>query len=134
MTKDEILKLEEGEIIDNLVAVDIMGWHIAKKESDNRGHWEDRDGHHMAGMGNIDSFEDDEDIHSLHWHPSYSEVWARDILEQIQLVTTIAWLPKSKKYVIMINDKTKPVVNITVDNPCLGICQAALLWKEYSKQ
>ena len=81
MTKDEILNMEAVEEMDKLVAEKVMGWHIITE--DGFKFWEREDGRFMCTVS-TDSYEDDEDFHLLHWHPSESVLWAWGVVERLQ--------------------------------------------------
>jgi hypothetical protein len=78
-----------------------------------------------------------DDFSGSNFHPTTDFLSAKLVLETMKLVTTIGWLPKTEKYMILVNSpEQKPIINITAskENLCLCICQSALLWKEYSKK
>ena len=84
MDRDEILNMPAGREMDALVAEKVMGWHIETDDS-GWGHWADANGHWGAGINqdDTDDYEDDEDFHILHWHPSQSIKWAWEVVEQV---------------------------------------------------
>lgn len=91
MTKDEILKMEAGREMDDLVAEKVMGWHKGnyvypdgKSLSDKNDEWLDAEDHYVCGVAPEDSsYEDDEDFNLIHWHPSGSMLWAWDAVERV---------------------------------------------------
>ena len=84
MTRDEILKMEAGREMDALMAEKVMGWHLVT-DKDGWKHWGDKDGRWGAGMNQSshDDYEDGEDFHVLHWHPSESILWAWEVVEKL---------------------------------------------------
>jgi hypothetical protein len=91
MKTDYIYDMPAGKEMDEMVAEKVMGWHkgnfvfftgktIGKDNKD----WLDADGHYMHGVGVDDGYEDEEDFHLLHWHPSESIMWAWEVVEKMQ--------------------------------------------------
>jgi len=91
MKKDYIENMPAGKEMDEMVAEKVMGWHkgtltfsdgstLSGKED-----WLDAEGRYMHGMKQEDGwYEDDEDFHLLHWHPSESILWAWEVVEKMQ--------------------------------------------------
>lgn len=126
MTRDEILNMEAGPEMDALVAEKVMGWHL---ETDDKGwkYWTDDTGLYYQGcVQHEDDFEDEEDFHILHWHPSESILWAFEVVEKMRYKRIIhnpefsplweAHLTCDSGY----GDATAPTLS-------LAICRAALL-------
>lgn len=91
MDREYILNLPEGEEINSLVAEKVMGWHKGQYLYpngviiDEREDWLDADGRYVHGIKREDGwYEDDEDFHLLHWHPSESILWAWEVIEKMQ--------------------------------------------------
>jgi hypothetical protein len=80
MDKDKILNMEAGEEMDTLIAEKVMGWHIETENSYKR--WVDINNRFCCGFPSYDGLEDDEDFHTLKWHPSGSILWAWDVVEK----------------------------------------------------
>lgn len=125
MNKDEIMKMEAGEEMDKAVAEQVMGWHIAEKGSYK--YWADKDGRFECGMGRYD-YEDDEDFHTLHWHPSGSILWAWEVIEILNKnfrVDVIAFMNGGVNVEIR-NTNINKIIAGDNDAPS-AICRAALL-------
>jgi hypothetical protein len=90
MTRDEILNMPAGKEIDALIAEKVMGWH--KGDSYGREVWLDTDERYQRGIARENGFEDDEDFHLLHWHPSESILWAWEVIEKMQEIDS-HWSP-----------------------------------------
>ena len=90
MKKDYIENMPAGKEMDEMVAEKVMGWHkgtltfsdgstLSGKED-----WLDAEGHYMHGIKQENGwYEDDEDFHLLHWHPSESILWAWEVVEKM---------------------------------------------------
>jgi hypothetical protein len=92
MTREEILKLEAGQEMDDLVAEKIMGWHkgtyifpSGKTIGEDNKDWLDAEGRYMHRVKIEDGFyEDDEDFNLIYWHPSESIMWALEVIEKME--------------------------------------------------
>lgn len=94
-TREMILEEKDEETIDTWVAIYVMGWHRATSKMDKPGFtysfiddengedWVDSENRYARGYPNYDGYEDDEDLHLLHWHPSGSLLWSmEDVLDE----------------------------------------------------
>jgi hypothetical protein len=131
MTHNEILNLEAGQEIDELVAIQVMKWHIETTEYGHK-HWNDGKGY-ICGVATYDGYEDGEDFHILHWNPSQSIKWASDeVLEKIKdKIFGIFWrdIPSVDGWTVCLSPYSSdsgalPVFGETLP---LAICRAALL-------
>lgn len=106
MTRDEILKMEAGNELDALVAERVMGWHKGryvnpdgKTLTDIDDEWLDAEGHYMCGVAPEDSsYEDGEDFHLLHWHPSGSELWAFAVVDKLRKEYDVEMSAEANKF------------------------------------
>lgn len=83
MTKDDIMKLEEGDELDILMATEIMEWHLATNK-DGWKHWVNEKDEFMVGTKQGNYFEDEEDLHILNWHPSHSFLWMEQVIDKMK--------------------------------------------------
>jgi hypothetical protein len=90
MIRDEILNMPAGKEIDALIAEKVMGWH--KADHHGRECWLDANKGYQRGIASGNGFEDDEDFHLLHWHPSESILWAWEVIEKMQEIDS-HWSP-----------------------------------------
>jgi hypothetical protein len=137
MTRDEILNMPEGEEIDRLVAEKVMGWHI---ETDKQGwrSWRDKDGNYQNAVAPYDGYEDQEDFHTIKWHPSESILWAWEVVEKLggdkhrqwYLCTNFSSEFGNQIYAEIYEhmDESEIVIcSATAETAPLAICRAALL-------
>jgi hypothetical protein len=119
MTKDEILAMEAGKEMDALIAEKVMGWHLVKREN-YRDEWVNADGRYQHPVPRYDGYEDDEDFHTICWHPSESILWAWDVVEKLCL--SVVPYPGGDKW-----HAADGKVIAFADTAPLAICRAALL-------
>jgi len=80
--------MNAGRELDALIAEKVMGWHL---HTDKHSHtyWADIDNRFMVGISPYEddfgysNLGDDEDFHTLHWHPSESILWAWQVVEKL---------------------------------------------------
>lgn len=124
MNREEILNMEAGEQLDNLVAEKVMGWHIKLTEYGKD--WVDDDDRYMTGVNRDGQFEDDEDFHLLHWHPSGSILWAWEVIEKLMPIYQIDIEAINKMFKVSFDDYARTWEATAEDAP-VAICKSALL-------
>jgi hypothetical protein len=145
LTDDEIRNLPAGPEMNALIATEVMGWHMITDEY-GRKHWEDAVGF-TAGMNWNDDFEDDEDFHILHWHPSESILWAWEVMEKLNKIGLHVDVHENVPYrghdenlsecllTYYWNEEEEPMIFQAIgDTAPLAICRAALLWAIYNER
>jgi hypothetical protein len=83
MTRDEILNMPAGREMDALVAEKVMGWKFIIRDDGHKYWGSQDDGFAHGTQQNDDYYEDDEDFHILHWHPSESILAAWEVVEKM---------------------------------------------------
>lgn len=134
MKTDYIYDIPEGKELDELVAEKVMGWHKGnyifpdgKTIGENDNDWLDEDGKFMCGIDKEDYYEDDEDFHLLHWHPSGSILWAWEIVEKsksFELTNYQTYEPNEWHCSISLGSYC---YDAKAETAPLAICRAALL-------
>jgi len=129
MTREEILNMEAGQEIDELVAEKVMGWHIVT-EGRRSPAWYDSEGryqHHVAA--DYESYEDDENFHLVNWHPSQSMLWAEEVVEKFYSMKLDKYSngEEWRCYLVMGKDGVNADGNGVANTAPLAICRAALL-------
>jgi hypothetical protein len=133
MTKDEIMNMPAGQEMDVLIAEKVMGWHAVMENGFN--HWVNVDGGFQCGVAPYDGFEDEEDFHTLKWHPSESILWAWEVVEKLHpncsflLDYDDPQTIESLKWCCLFFDKDEPYkeYEARANTAPLAICRAALL-------
>jgi hypothetical protein len=136
MTRDEILKMEAGAELDALIAEKVMEWHLVI-DNDGWKHWDDKDNHFAAGINQDEEskiYEDEEDLHILHFHPSMSILWAWEVVEKlIELGETITlkyekeFTGKGMAWYLYTTKGAGWSYDTFSETPQLAICRAALI-------
>lgn len=126
MNEEYINNLEEGKELDELVAIEFMGWHKGITEFGSNA-WLDKDNRFQCGFSpyygdNNYYYEDDEDFHLLHWHPSASYLWAEKVIDR---AIELGYEP----IVYMSKDQYVCRMKVTGQGTTLpeAVCKAALL-------
>lgn len=133
MNKEEMLLLDAGEIIDDMVSEIVMGWH---KQDDKYGtDWVNSENRYQHIRPRYDGqYEDDEDFNLIRWHPSESIMWAMDVLEEVKDdIFGIYWenVPGKKEWTVALKpeDSHSGGTPIDAEELPLAICRAALYLK-----
>lgn len=118
--------------MDTLVAERVMGWRKVlegDKESVWRDRWEDCDGHYRHAISRYDGYEDDEDFHTICWHPSESILWAWEVVEKMPDDTELKLeqVKLSDLWVAGFYKSDNVIYQAAADIAPLAICRAALL-------
>lgn len=122
MTKEYIENLEAGQEIDDLVAIHVMGWHKGISDFGSQC-WLDNENRFQHLIPSDRNWEDEEDFHLLHWHPSESWLWVSDVIEKIDVLkltksfgmSGVVWICKIDN--VEIFEKDAP----------LAVCKAVLI-------
>lgn len=128
MTKDEILNMEAGEQIDTLIAEKVMGWHRVHDEK-WRDQWHDSGGRYQHPISRYDGYEDQEDFHTICWHPSESILWTWELIEKMpdNLELKLEQVKLSDSWVAGFYTPDDVVYQASANSAELAICRAALL-------
>lgn len=125
MNKEYINNLEEGKELDELVAIEFMGWHKGITEFGSNA-WLDKDNRFQCGFSPYyDYYEDDEDFHLLHWHPSSSYMWMEKVIEKLDVVKLTKSFGLGLPGIVWICRVGD--VEVFADTAPLAVCKAALL-------
>jgi hypothetical protein len=146
MKTDYIYDMPAGKEIDEMVAEKVMGWHKGNyipsngvTIKNNKEDWLDADGRYMHGIKQEDGwYEDDDDFHLLHWHPSQSILWAWEVIEKIKDSMLSITIERDDDMVwacILISniDNDEEWYLGEASTPELAICYASLLAMEHIK-
>lgn len=119
--------MEAGREMDKLIAENVMGLHISTDEH-GRQSWRDSDDRYQHAVGRYDGYEDDEDFHTINWHPSESILWAWEVVEKLHLIIgESVGSDGSHWYCTNRWDEDDATVEVCADTAPLAICRAALM-------
>ena len=127
LTREYIHNLPAGDEMDALVAEKIMGWHIGNNISIGKC-WYDGNEEYQHGIFN-GAYEDDEDFHLLHWHPSSSILWAWEVVDCMFKRGFYLTLEQFQvDYQCMFDNSSGEAEYAVADAAPLAICRSALMF------
>lgn len=112
--------MEAGREMDKLIAENVMGLHISTDEHGWQS-WRDSDDRYQHAVGRYDGYEDDEDFHTINWHPSESILWAWEVVEKFRCYAV------GKSYISGRYYAHLGTVQAEAESIPLAICRAALM-------
>lgn len=131
MTREEVLNMEAGQEMDNLIAEKVMGWH--KVHEFGRYVWHNAEGQYQHAVARWDGlYEDEEDFNLIFWHPSESIMWAWDVETKIYEDGNAVEYVNALREIVLKDDESKVQDDwlhwfLTLHAEPVQRCKAALL-------